>query len=154
MPLVVEAARRCKPASSLKPTRSNQPEFQPAKGDIVFVELMPLLSSRTVMITVAREDERTLRVNVIPTTKSGSTENPALATPLSYTGSPDELDAELGSDQKKSCRRSIRHDVDVFEHLSCGLLLASGDLFKDFLDETIVDFLVGLFAGLNLCRRR
>jgi PRTRC genetic system protein E len=62
----------------------------------VFVELMPLLSGRTVMITVAREDERTLRVNVIPTTKSGSTENPALATPLSYTGSPDELDAELG----------------------------------------------------------
>jgi hypothetical protein len=42
----------------------------------VFVELMPLLSGRTVMITVAREDDRTLRVNVIPTTKPGSTENP------------------------------------------------------------------------------
>jgi len=32
----------------------------------VFVELMPLLAGRTVMITVAREDEKTLRVNVIP----------------------------------------------------------------------------------------
>ena len=37
----------------------------------MFVELMPLLAGRTVMITVAREDNKTLRVNVIPTTKSG-----------------------------------------------------------------------------------
>jgi PRTRC genetic system protein E len=62
----------------------------------VFVELMPLLVGRTVMITVAREDDRTLRVNVIPTTKSGENENPALTTPLSYIGTPEELDAELG----------------------------------------------------------
>ena len=62
----------------------------------MFVELMPLLAGRTVMITVAREDEKTVRVNVIPTTKSGSSENPALATPLTYTGTPQELDAELG----------------------------------------------------------
>jgi len=62
----------------------------------VFIELMPLLAGRTVMITVAREDDSTLRVNVIPTTKPGSTENPALTTPLSYTGTPEELDAELG----------------------------------------------------------
>ena len=62
----------------------------------MFVELMPLLLGRTVMITVAREDERTLRVNVIPTTKPGSTENAALTTPLSYTGTAEELDAELG----------------------------------------------------------
>ena len=62
----------------------------------MFIEIMPLLSSRTVMITVAREDERTLRVNVIPTMKSGSNENPALTTPLSYTGTAEELDAELG----------------------------------------------------------
>jgi len=31
----------------------------------VFVELMPMLAGRTVMITVAREDDKTLRVNVI-----------------------------------------------------------------------------------------
>lgn len=62
----------------------------------MFVELMPLLADRTVMITVAREDDKMLRVNVIPTTKPGSTENPALTTPLSYTGAPEELDAELG----------------------------------------------------------
>src|SRR2546430_9110026 len=59
---------------------------------------MPRLAGRTVMITVAREDNKTLRVNVIPTTpttKSGENENPALTTPLSYTGTPEELDAEL-----------------------------------------------------------
>lgn len=31
----------------------------------MFVELMPMLAGRTVMITVAREDDKTLRVNVI-----------------------------------------------------------------------------------------
>ena len=62
----------------------------------MFVELMPLLAGRTVMITVAREDAKTLRVNVIPTIKSGTTENPALTTPPSYTGTPEELDADLG----------------------------------------------------------
>jgi len=63
----------------------------------VFVELMPLLAGRTVMITVAREDEKTLPVNVIPAArKLKEDENPALSTPLSYTGTPEELDAELG----------------------------------------------------------
>jgi PRTRC genetic system protein E len=75
----------------------------------VFVELMPLLAGRTVMITVAREDDKTLRVNVIPTTKSGATENPALTTPLSYTGTPEELDADLGKQlASKLCRVSPR----------------------------------------------
>lgn len=60
----------------------------------MFVELMPLLAGRTVMITVAREDEKALRVNVIPK-KVKEDENPALTTPLSYTGTPEELDAEL-----------------------------------------------------------
>ena len=60
----------------------------------MFVELMPLLASRTVLITVAKVDDKTLRVNVIPHAKAG--ENPALSTPLTYTGPPEELDAELG----------------------------------------------------------
>jgi len=61
----------------------------------MFVELMPLLAGRTVMITVAREDEKTVRVCVIPK-KVKEDDNPALTTPLSYTGAPEELDAELG----------------------------------------------------------
>jgi len=87
----------------------------------VFVELMPLLAGRTVMITVAREDERTLRVNVIPTTKSGSTENPALTTPLSYTGTPEELDAELG--------KQLASYVDC--HMALGSTLASAKAEMD-----------------------
>jgi len=75
----------------------------------VFVELMPLLAGRTVMITVVREDDKTLRVNVIPTTKSGATENPALTTPLSYTGTPEELDADLGKQLASyvECHRAL-----------------------------------------------
>src|SRR5215469_4989157 len=61
----------------------------------MFVELMPLLSGRTVMITVARENDKMLRLNVIPK-ELREDENPALTTPLSYTGTPEELDAELG----------------------------------------------------------
>jgi PRTRC genetic system protein E len=65
------------------------------KGGTVFVELMPLLAGRTVLITVAKVDDKTLRVNVIPA-QAKADENPALTTPLTYTGSPEELDAELG----------------------------------------------------------
>ena len=61
----------------------------------MFVEIMPLLAGRTVLITVAKVDDKTLRVNVIPT-QAKADENPALATPLTYTGPPEELDAELG----------------------------------------------------------
>jgi PRTRC genetic system protein E len=61
----------------------------------MFVELMPLLAGRPVLITVARESDKTLRVNVIPK-KVREDENPALSTALSYTGTPEELDAELG----------------------------------------------------------
>ncbi len=61
----------------------------------MFIELMPLLAGRTVLITVAREDEKTVRVCVIPK-KVKEDDHPALTTPLSYTGRPEELDAELG----------------------------------------------------------
>ena len=60
----------------------------------MFIELMPLLAGRTVLITVAKVDDKMLRVNVIPHAKTD--ENPALSTPLTYTGSPEELDTELG----------------------------------------------------------
>ena len=60
----------------------------------MFVELMPMLKERTLLITVARLGEK-LKVNVIPT-RAKEGEEQALTTPLSYTGSPEELDAELG----------------------------------------------------------
>jgi PRTRC genetic system protein E len=61
----------------------------------MFIELMPLLASRTVLITVAKVDDKTIRVNVIPALAKAD-ENTALTTPLTYTGPPEELDAELG----------------------------------------------------------
>ena len=60
----------------------------------MFFELMPLLACRTVLITVAKVDDKTLRVTVIPHGKAN--DNPALSTPLTFTGPPEELDAELG----------------------------------------------------------
>jgi PRTRC genetic system protein E len=79
----------------------------------MFVELMPLLGGRTVMITVARENDHMLRVNVIPK-KMREDENPALTTPLSYTGTPEELDAEL-----------VKHLVSYVEcHTQLGSTLA------------------------------
>jgi PRTRC genetic system protein E len=60
----------------------------------LFVELMPLLKQRTLLITVARIEEK-LKVNVIPV-KAREGEDEALTTPLSYTGLAEELDRELG----------------------------------------------------------
>lgn len=61
----------------------------------MFVELVPLLKDRTLLITVAGIDGK-LKVNLIPT-KAKEGEEQALTTPLSFTGSAEELDAELGS---------------------------------------------------------
>ena len=60
----------------------------------MFVEIMSILADRTVMITVARQNDDAIRVNVIPQ-RTGEIENAALATPFSITGTPAELDAEL-----------------------------------------------------------
>jgi PRTRC genetic system protein E len=62
----------------------------------VFTELLPLLRQRVVMITVSDVGEGVLRVNVIPRKLDGdSDQKQALTTPLSITGSAEELDREL-----------------------------------------------------------
>jgi PRTRC genetic system protein E len=61
----------------------------------MFVELIPLLRERTVMITVACATPNSIRVNVIPSRKKED-ENAALATPLTFSGTAEELDRELG----------------------------------------------------------
>ena len=52
----------------------------------MFVELMPILAGRTVLITVAKVDDKTLRVNVIPHGKA--VDKPALSTSLKATCCP------------------------------------------------------------------
>jgi PRTRC genetic system protein E len=60
----------------------------------MFVELMPLLKYRTLLLTVGRADDK-VKVNVIPA-RAREGEDHALTTPLSYTASPEELDLEFG----------------------------------------------------------
>jgi len=85
----------------------------------MFVELMPLLKQRTLLITVARVDDK-VKVNVIPT-KVKEGEEQALTTPLSYTGSPEELDTELG--------KHLATYVD--SHLALGSTLAEAKAEMD-----------------------
>jgi len=62
----------------------------------MFKELAPYLRQRAVLLTVTHLDEDQIRVNVIPQ-KIKDGENSALTTPLSVTGTAEELDHELPS---------------------------------------------------------
>jgi PRTRC genetic system protein E len=55
---------------------------------------MPLLAERTVLITVARESDTTIRLNVCRK-RSTESDNGALLTPLSFVGTPEELDRDF-----------------------------------------------------------
>ena len=81
----------------------------------MFSELMPLIQHRPLTLTIAAVDEKLIRVNVIPgkTEKDNAANKEighshskevapipesaitALTTPLSLTGTPDEIDAQL-----------------------------------------------------------
>jgi len=90
----------------------------------VFVEIVPLLKDRTLLITVARVEEK-LKVNVIPA-KVREGEDHALSTPLSFTGSAEELDSELG--------RHLASYVD--SHLALGNTLAEAKAEMDAAAKT------------------
>jgi len=62
----------------------------------MFKELAPYLRQRAVLLTVTHLEEDQIRVNVIPQ-KIKDGENNALTTPLSVTGTAEELDQELSS---------------------------------------------------------
>jgi len=85
----------------------------------MFVELMPLLKERTLLITVARVNQK-VKVNVIPV-KVKEGEDHTLTTPLSFTGSAEELDSELG--------RHLASYVD--SHLALGSTLAEAKAEMD-----------------------
>jgi PRTRC genetic system protein E len=64
----------------------------------MFTELLPLLKDRTLMLIIADTGGETLRVNVIPQRKSGKendTGENAFASPLTITGTAEELDCEF-----------------------------------------------------------
>lgn len=62
----------------------------------MFKELAPYLRQRAVLLTVTHLEEDQIRVNVIPQ-KIKDGENAALTTPLSVTGTGEELDRDLPS---------------------------------------------------------
>jgi PRTRC genetic system protein E len=62
----------------------------------MFMELVPLLKQRVVMITVSDVGDGVLRVNIIPRkADADSDQNQVLTAPLSITGSAEELDRGL-----------------------------------------------------------
>ena len=62
----------------------------------MFKELAPLLRQRAVLLTLTHLEDDQIRVNVIPQ-KIKDSENVALTTPLSVTGTSEELDRDLPS---------------------------------------------------------
>ena len=60
----------------------------------MFKELVPYLRQRAVLLTVTHIEDDQIRVNVIPQ-KLKDGENAALTTPLTVTGTADELDNDL-----------------------------------------------------------
>lgn len=62
----------------------------------MFKELAPLLRQRAVLLTLTHLEDEQIRVNVIPQ-KIKDGENAALTTPLSVTGTAEELDRDLPS---------------------------------------------------------
>jgi PRTRC genetic system protein E len=60
----------------------------------MFKELAPYLRQRAVLLTVTHIEDDQIRVNVIPQ-KLRDGENAALTTPLTVTGTADELDRDL-----------------------------------------------------------
>jgi PRTRC genetic system protein E len=62
----------------------------------MFKELAPVLRDRAVLLTVTLVDADQIRVNVVPK-KLKDGDNDALTTPLSVTGTAEELDSELSS---------------------------------------------------------
>src|SRR5258707_8050275 len=80
----------------------------------MFAELMPLLGGRAVMIAVARLNQNSIRINVIPSRKKED-ENAALATPLSFSGTPEELDRELGSSLASYVEDNLRLQTALVE---------------------------------------
>jgi PRTRC genetic system protein E len=60
----------------------------------MFQQLVPLLRQRSVLLIVTALEEDQIRVNVLPK-KMADGENAALTTPMSFTGTAAEVDAQL-----------------------------------------------------------
>jgi len=73
----------------------------------MFKELVPILRNRAVLMTATALDDDQIRVNVVPK-KMKDGDHDALTTPLSVTGTAEELDTQLGRLWLDSWRRIFR----------------------------------------------
>jgi len=87
----------------------------------MFKELVPILRHRAVLMTVTFIEDDQIRVNVVPK-KLKDGDNNALTTPVTVTGTAEELDAELGPTlvnfvgahlQLKNTLESAKADMDA-----------------------------------------
>jgi PRTRC genetic system protein E len=87
----------------------------------MFKELVPILRHRAVLMTITFIEEDQIRVNVVPK-KLKDGDNNALTTPVTVTGTAEELDAELGPTlvnfvgahlQLKNTLESAKADMDA-----------------------------------------
>jgi len=60
----------------------------------MFQQLVPLLRQRSILLTVTSLEQDQIRVNILPK-KLADSENAALTTPMSFTGTAAELDVQL-----------------------------------------------------------
>jgi|GEM_PF-854136 PRTRC genetic system protein E len=85
----------------------------------MFKELAPVLRHRAVLMTITSTAEDQIRVNIVPK-KLKDDENMALTTPLTVTGTADELDSELG--------QTLVDFVGAHLHLKNTLVQAKADM--------------------------
>jgi len=87
----------------------------------LFKELVPILRSRAVLMTATALDDDQIRVNVVPK-KMKDGDHDALTTPLSVTGTAEELDTELAATlvgfvashlQMKNALEKAKADMDA-----------------------------------------
>src|SRR5580704_14378380 len=78
---------------TVHPSFGLQSPFHPSETPM-FQQLVPLLRQRSVLLTVTSLEDDQIRVNVLPK-KLSDGENAALTTPMSFTGTAAELDAQL-----------------------------------------------------------
>ena len=87
----------------------------------MFKELVPILRNRAVLMTATALDDDQIRVNVVPK-KMKDGDHDALTTPLSVTGTAEELDAQLAATlvgyvashlQMKNALEKAKADMDT-----------------------------------------
>ena len=87
----------------------------------MFKELVPILRNRAVLMTATALDDDQIRVNVVPK-KMKDGDHDALTTPLSVTGTAEELDTQLATTlvgfvashlQMKNALEKAKSDMDA-----------------------------------------